>query len=94
MSEKKFHIPALVCSILGVLLSFFLFGVEGILAGGIGLGLSIAKRSTHRTRLSLVLSVIAILGGLIWLCWLIYTGSRGMAWHDYWFFRLLFGDPA
>lgn len=91
MKEQKFYIPALVLGILGILLQFFTFGAEAVVAGGIGLGLSIAKRQTHRTALSLVLSVIAILG---WLCWCIYLGTHGMGGMDYWFFRLLFGDPV
>ena len=94
MKEQKFYIPALVLGILGLLLQFFTFGVEAVAAGGIGLGLSIAKRETHRTKLSLVLSVIAILGGIGWMAWFIYLGTHGMGGTDYWFFRLLFGTPV
>ena len=94
MKEQKFYIPALVLGLLGILLQFFTFGVESVVVGGIGLGLSVAKRETHRTKLSLVLSVIAILGGLGWIIWCIYIGTRGVGGMDYWFFRLLFGTPG
>lgn len=94
MNEKKCCIPALIISIIGMVLGFFCFGVEAVAAGGIGLGLSIAKRNTHRTKLSGVISVIAMLMGLAWIIWLIYLGSRGMSYLDYWLFRLLFGEHA
>ena len=91
MNEQKFHIPALVCSILGFVLAFFAFGVEAVAAGGIGLGLSLAKRRTHRTRLSLVLSILAILGGLAWVAAVISLGINGMGGTDYWLYTVLFG---
>ena len=94
MKEQKFYIPALVLGLLGILLQFFTLGAEAVVAGGIGLGLSLAKRETHRTKLSLVLSVIAILGGLGWLAWFLYLGTHGMGGTSYWLFRLLFGDPV
>ena len=94
MKEQKFYIPALVLGFIGVVLQFFTLGLEAVIVGGIGLGLSLAKRKTHRTQLSLVLSVIAILGGLGWLAWCIYLGTHGMGGIDYWFFRLLFGSSG
>ena len=94
MKEQKFYIPAIVLGAVGILLQFFMLGAEAVIAGGIGLGMSVAKRRTHRTRLSLVLSVIAVIGGLGWLIWYIHLGTHGMGGTSYWLFRLIFGDPV
>lgn len=92
MNEKKFYLPALIVSILAAGLSFFLFSVEGIVAGIIGLVLSIIKRKTHLTKLSTVLSILAILGGLTMIAFWSYFFLRGGNPTEYWLFRLLFPD--
>ena len=33
-------------------------------------------------------------GGLGWIIWCIYIGTRGVGGMEYWFFRLLFGTPG
>ena len=91
MKDKKFYIPAILFSLAGVVLGFFTFGAEAVLTGGIGLGMSIAKRKTHRVALSTVLSVIALIAGIAWIAWLIFIGSKGVGGVDYWLFNLLFG---
>lgn len=92
MKEKKFHIPALVISLIGAMLGYFMLPVEAIAAGGIGLVLSVFKRKTHQVKLSMVLSVIALLFGIAVLGWMTYVGKTGIGSFSYWYYRLFFGS--
>lgn len=83
MMERKFHIPALSIAGVGAVLQFFCFPIAGLITGITGLVLSIIKRETHRTALSLVLSIAAILGSLTWFVLWGINGDRG-----YWLFTL------
>lgn len=53
-----------------------------------GLLLSVMKRRTHRTKLPLVLSIIALIAGAGVLCWFFYSGAKGIAGTEYWFYKL------
>ena len=83
MTERKFHIPALILAGVGAVLQFFCFPIGGLIAGVTALVLSIVKRETHRTALSLVLSIAAILGSLTWF---VLWGINGD--QSYWLFSL------
>lgn len=83
MTERKFHIPALIIAAAGAVLQFFCFPIGGLIAGITGLVLSLVKRKTHRTLLSLVLSIAAILGSIAWFVIWGINGDRG-----YWLFAL------
>lgn len=88
MTEQKFHIPALILSAVGCVLTFFMLPVEAIAAGGAGLVLSTMKRNSHRVKLSAALGIIALIGGLCMLGWMIYAGTRGIAGFEYWFYHI------
>lgn len=90
MQEKKFLIPAIAFAAIGCVCAGLMLPVEAIAVGCIGLLLSVLKRGTHRVKLSLVLSVIALLGGVCVLVWMFYAGSRGIAGFSYWFYRLFY----
>lgn len=83
MTERKFHIPALIAAGLGAVLQFFAFPVGGLIAGITGIVLSVMKRETHRTLLSLVLSVAAIAGSVFWFVIWGINGDNG-----YWLLQL------
>ena len=88
MQEQKFQIPALILGALGCVCAFFMLPVEAIAAGSAGLVISVMKREKNRVKLSLVLSVIALLSGALVLWWFFYAGSRGIAGTNYWFYRM------
>lgn len=90
MNEKKFPIPAIIFSAIGCICAFFMMPVEAIAAGGIGMILSVRKRETHRVKLPVVLGVIAVLCGLLALCWYCYIGKQGVGGSSYWLFRIFF----
>ena len=83
MTERKFHIPAIILGAAGMLLQFFAFPVGGLAAGIAGLVLSVIKRTSHRTLLPLVLSVFAILGGVMWFVIWSINGD-----HSYWLYSI------
>ena len=88
MQEKKFFVPATVLAAVGCVCAFLMLPVEAIAAGCIGLLLSVMKRNTHRTKLPLVLSIIALIAGAGVLFWFFYSGAKGIAGTEYWFYKL------
>ena len=76
MTEKKFHIPSIILAVVAVLLEFFVFIAEGAIVAIIALIICAKKRETHRTKIGVVLSIIALLLGIATFSFFMYIFSR------------------
>jgi chromate transport protein ChrA len=75
------HTGALVVGIVGLALSWIPFvGFAGFILGFVGLGLSIAKRNSHKVLLTGGLSIAAIL--LSTIVWFAFVGAVDDAFDD------------
>lgn len=91
MKEKKFHIISIAVALAAIVLVTFTLAGEGLIAAAISLLLCYSVRNTHRVKIGVVLSIIAILGAI--LDFTIYTvmylnyDATGI----YWLFDLIVG---
>lgn len=91
MTEKKFHIPSIILAVVAVLLEFFVFIAEGAIVAIIALIICAKKRETHRTKIGVVLSIIALLFGIATFSSFMYIFSRsegGLIETGYWLIDL------
>ena len=65
MTEKKFHIPSMLVSILALVLGLTGFPIEGIIVAVIAIVFSLKKKETHLIKINIVTSVIAILSAIV-----------------------------
>lgn len=92
MTEKKFHIPSIIIAVVAVLLEFFVFVVEGVIAAIIALIICVKKKDTHRTKIGIVLSIIAMIFAIATFAIFMHIISRadiGLIETGYWFFDLI-----
>lgn len=69
---RKIYLPGIIIGAISVLLSFFCLPAVGIAAGVAGLALNIKERKEYRTKIGIVLSVIALLEALWYMGMLFY----------------------
>lgn len=91
--ERKFNIPAVTVSAIAVLLGFFCFSVEAVAAGILGIYLTLRKKDTHLIKLPLFLSILAIIGSIIFIIIVIIDCVKHNSTNSYWLYSLLFGSP-
>ena len=92
MIEKKFHIPSIILAAIAVLLEFFSFVAEGLLVAIAALVYCAKKKETHRTKLGVVLSIIAIILAAATFSIFMFILSRtgqGLIESGYWLFDLI-----
>ncbi len=65
MTEKKFHIPSMLVSILALVLGLTGLSIEGIIVAIIAIVFSLKKKETHLIKINIVTSVIAILSAIV-----------------------------
>lgn len=65
MKEKKFHIISIAVAYAAIILVIFTLAAEGMLAAVISLVLCSRYKETHRVKIGVVLSIIAILAGIL-----------------------------
>ena len=65
MTEKKFHIPSMLVSILALFLGITGLSIEGIIVAIIAIVFSLKKKETHLIKINIVTSVIAILSAIV-----------------------------
>ena len=91
MTEKKFHIPSIVIAAAAVVLEILAFILEGFIAAVIALIYCAFKKDTHRTKIGVVLSIIAIIlavaGFSLFMFILSRTGFENVE-TGYWFVDL------
>lgn len=90
MTEKKFYILGIILSVISWLVSFFCFPVESIVIGIVSLVLNLRKRSTHRVKIGMIVTILAIVESALFLGFSIYLQAQGYAATDYWLNILLF----
>lgn len=76
MTEKKFHIPSIIIAATAVILELFAFIAEGAIAAIIALVICTLKRKTHRTKIGVVLSIMAIIFAIAIFSFFMYVFSR------------------
>lgn len=92
MNEKKFDIVAITVSAVAALLSFFAFTVESIVVAVIAIVLSYRRKSKYRTKIAVVLSILAIVFALAFFAVQCYISIKsGMPASNYWLVKLIFG---
>lgn len=92
MYDKKFDIVSIAVSVVAALLSFFtFFTVESIAVAVTALVLSYRRREKYRTKIAVVISILAIVLALVFfaiLCHIsILSGNPAI---NYWLIELLF----
>lgn len=91
MKEKKFHLPSIAIAVAAILLSIFTLAGEGIIAAVVSLILCNSAKRTHRVKIGVVLSIIAILGAIldiiIYIAMYVNYNATGI----YWLFDLIVG---
>lgn len=92
MNEKKFDVLSISISIAALLFSFFtFFTVESIAVAVISLVLSYRRREKYRTKIAVVISILAIVLALVFfaiLCHIsILSGKPAI---NYWLINLIF----
>ncbi len=65
MTEKKFHIPSMLVSILALILGLTGLSIESIIVAIIAIVFSLKKKETHLIKINIVTSVIAILSAIV-----------------------------
>ena len=92
MTEKKFHVPSIIIAVAAVLLEFFVFVVEGLIVAIIALIICAKKKETHRTKIGVVLSIIAIIFAIatfLIFMQIISRAETGLIETGYWFFDII-----
>lgn len=91
MKEKKFHIISIAIAMAAIVLVTFTFAGEGLVAAAASLLICHAVKDTHRVKIGIVLSIIAILGAVLdfIIYYVMYTSYdiTGI----YWLFDLIVG---
>lgn len=72
MTEKKFHIPSMLVSILALVLGITGFSFASIITATIAIIFSLKKKETHLIKINIVTSVIAILSSMVIFCLFIF----------------------
>lgn len=91
MKDKKFHALSIIVSVIAAILSFCGFAVEDVAAGIAGLIMAIKKKDNYRIKIPVIISLLAIIGGLLWITQFIILGVNGTGSVNYWLFVLIFG---
>lgn len=90
MNEKKFDVLSISISVVAFLLSFTAFSIEGVAAGIIGIVLAVKRKARYRTKIAMLLSVIAIILGAGFFALLCYHHIKYGSMTDYWLINLIF----
>ena len=76
MTEKKFHIPSIIIAAAAVILELFSFIAEGLAVAIIALIICAKKKETHRTKIGVVLSILAIIFAIGGSAFFMYVIAR------------------
>ncbi len=76
MTEKKFHIPSMLVSILALVLGLTGLSIEGIIVAVIAIVFSLKKKETHLIKINIVTSVIAILSAIVMLALILFISTN------------------
>ena len=94
MDRRTFYVPGIILGVITFLLNFFCFSVESIVVGIISLVLNLKKRKEHRILIGMILTILGIVGSVVWIAFMMYIGSTGQGGFSYWLFKLLFPKLA
>lgn len=94
MDKRTFYKTGIILGVVTFLLNFFAFSVESIVVGIISLVLNLKKRKEHRILIGMILTMIGVVGSIVWLVFMIHIGLSGQGGFSYWLFRLLFPELA
>lgn len=91
MTEKKFHIPSIIIASAAVILELFSLIAEGLIVAIVALIISAKKKETHRTKIGVVLSILAIIfaiGGFAFFMFVIARLGTESVETGYWLINL------
>ncbi len=88
MIEKKFNKPAIILSAIALALDFLGFAFESIIVAIFAIVLTVRKKETNFVKLPVFLSIVAIIGSILFLILLIKTNLMGGE-SGYWFADLI-----
>lgn len=94
MDKRTFYKTGIILGVVTFLLNFFALSVESIVVGIVSLVLNLKKRKEHRIRIGMILTVLGILGSVLWIAFMIYMGATEQGGFSYWLFKLLFPKLA
>ncbi|MBQ7004736.1 MAG: hypothetical protein IJN57_12345 [Oscillospiraceae bacterium] len=90
MTEKKFFLPGIILGVAAWLIGFFCFPVESLAIAIVSLVLNLRKKSTHRIKIGMILTILAIVESIAFLAFTLYLDAQGFVSTDYWLNQLLF----
>lgn len=90
MDRRTFYKTGIILGAVTFLLNFFTFSVESIVVGIVSLILNLKKRKEHRVLIGMILTIIGLIGSIVWLAFIIYVGLTRQGEFSYWLFQLLF----
>ncbi len=90
MTEKKFYIPGIILSLISWIIGFFCFPVESIAVSVVSLVLNLRKKNTHRIKIGIILTILALVESIAFLAFTLYLDAQGFVSTDYWLNQLLF----
>lgn len=90
MDRRTFYITGIILGVVTFLLNFFALPVECIGVGIISLILNLKKRKSHRILIGMILTILGVIGSIVWLAFMIHIGITGQGEFSYWLFQLLF----
>lgn len=76
MTEKKFHIPSMLVSVLALVLGLTGLWIEGIIVAIIAIVFSLKKKETHLIKINIVTSVIAILSAIVMFALVLFISTN------------------
>ena len=76
MTEKKFHIPSMLVSILALILGLTGLSIESIIVAIIAIVFSLKKKETHLIKINIVTSVIAILSAIVMFALILFISTN------------------
>lgn len=76
MTEKKFHIPSMLVSVLALVLGLTGLSIEGIIVAIIAIVFSLKKKETHLIKINIVTSVIAILSAIVTFALVLFISTN------------------
>jgi hypothetical protein len=85
--ERKFYGIGIILSILAAGLSVLMLPVEGIVASIISFVVNMLGRKKYRVKIGLVVTILAFVGSVLILIFMLVNVNKGLAGFDYWLFR-------
>lgn len=92
MDKRTFYKTGIVFGVITFVLNFFTFSVESIVVGMVSLVLNFKKRKEHRILIGMILTILGMVGSVLWITFMIYIGVTEQGEFSYWLFKLLFPD--